>query len=135
MADDTNGEDPLRQLLVDATEINKQSLAQVLKGRVSIDTETGRLLLMPGYSSLDARRKVLVVLLARKASHLLGKVDTETFTNAEITEETGLRPGTAAPSLKSLKELLLVDQDEERAYYVPNPQLANAVQFIGVREA
>ncbi|NIQ82722.1 MAG: hypothetical protein GTN93_32530 [Anaerolineae bacterium] len=131
MTNDANSEDPLRQLLVDADEIDKQALAGVLKGRVSIDSTSGRLVLMPGYSSLDARRKVLAVLLARKAAHLLGLADTEAFTNAEVTQETGLRPGTAAPSLRSLKELLLVDQDGDRAYYIPNPQLASAIGFIG----
>lgn len=123
-------QDPLRDLLVDATEVNRQAIVQVLKGRVSIDSATGRPVLMPGYAELDARRKVLVILLATKAAHLLELAESEFLTAAQVIEESGLPGGTAHPSLKSLRELRLVGQDGSKAYHVPNPQLNNVLSFI-----
>lgn len=126
-----NGDGPLRELLVDATEVDRRAIVEVLKGKVSIDSKSGRPVLSPGFNALDARRKVLTVLLARKAANLLNLVNTEALTNKEVAELTGLPTGTAAPSLKSLKELRLVTQDANKAYYVPNAQLNNAIEFIG----
>ena len=83
-----------------------------------------------GYQRLDARRKIIAALMGRKAAHLLHVVESESLTNKEVTEVTGLPPGTAAPSLKSLRELRLVAQDGGKAYYVPNPQIHAAVQFL-----
>jgi DNA-binding IclR family transcriptional regulator len=73
---------------------------------------------------------VLSVLLARKAARLLKLADNEALTNKEVAEFTGLASGTAAPSLKSLRELRLVSQDSDKAYYVPNAQLGKAIEFV-----
>jgi hypothetical protein len=122
--------DPLRELLVDAAEVDRQAIANVLKGRVSIDSKSGRIVLGPGYQALDARKKVLTILLAQKAALLLKISEGEALTNAEVTHLTGLAPGTSAPSLKSLRELRLVTQTGTKAYYIPNPQLNTAIDFI-----
>ena len=127
---DANTNDPLRRLLVDAAEVDRQAIAEVLEGRVSIDAGSGRLVLMPGYAPLDARRKILLVLLSRKAACLLGVADSEALTNGQLIEQTGVAPGTVAPGLKSLRELRLVGQEANRAYYVPNAQLAAAIRFL-----
>ncbi len=129
----TNGygeDDPLRELLVDATAVDRDAIVDVLKGRIAIDSKSGRLVLSPTYSELDARRKVLSILLARKAAYLLKLAGKEELENKEVAELTGLPPGTAAPSLKSLRELRLVSQDETKAYYIPNAQLSTAIGFI-----
>ncbi len=126
---DTN-EDPLAELLVDAGEVDKVAVVDALRGKVAIDGKSGGLVLQPSYGKLDARRKVLAVLLARKAARLLGVLEEEAFTNKEVAEATGLAPGTAAPSLKSLRELRLVGQDKNKAYLIPNPQLLPAVAFL-----
>jgi hypothetical protein len=133
VADEPNAKDPLRDLLVDATAVDRDAIAAVLKGRIGIDSSSGRLVLSPSYNELDARRKVLSVLLARKAAHLLGLAENEGLTNKQVTELSGLAPGTAAPSLKSLKELRLASQDGAKAYYIPNAQLGNAIEFINAQ--
>jgi hypothetical protein len=133
MVDEANAEDPLRDLLVDATTVDRDAIGSVLKGRIGIDSSSGRPVLSPRYNELDARRKVLSVLLARKAAHLLNLADNEPLTNKEVVELSGLPPGTAAPSLKSLKELRLVSQDGTKAYYVPNTQLNSAIEFINAQ--
>lgn len=122
--------DPLRQLLVDAAAIDRDAIAKVLIGKVEIDAESGRLVLSPGYGSLDAARKVLCVLLARKAALLLKLSEDEAVTNAEMMQLSGLVPGTVAPMLKRLRELRLVAQDSQKAYLVPNVQLRHALAFM-----
>ena len=97
-------DDPLAELLVDADSIDKQALADVLKKRVAIDSKSGRLVPAEEYPSLGSRRKVLAMVLARKAAHLLRVVDSHGLSNKEIVEVTGLPRGTAAPSLKDLRE-------------------------------
>lgn len=124
--------DPLRELLVDASKVDRQAIADTLKERIAIDPTSGRLVLLPGYQALDARRKVLAILLARKAAVLLEVVDSEALANKEITELSGLASGTAAPSVRSLKELRLVGQGEDRAYFIPNARLLDAIRFITV---
>ena len=123
-------EDPLSELLVDAVEADRRSIATALKGRVALDSSSGRLVLSPGYNDLDSRRKVLVVLLGRKAAFLLNLTDSEALTNKDVTDVSGLPPGTAAPGLKSLREMRLVSQDPSKAYYVPNAQILSAVGFL-----
>lgn len=130
MTKQPNVDDPLHELLVDSAAVDRDAIAGILKGRIAIDRNSGRLVLSPSYNELDARRKVLSILLGRKAAHLLGLADGEPLTNKEVGDLAGLPPGTAAPSLKSLKELRLVSQDSGKAYYVPNAHLNNAIEFL-----
>ena len=123
-------DDPLRSLLVDAAEVDRQAIAEVLAGRVAIDGKTGRTVLAPGYATLDSARKVLTILVARKAAHLLDLIESEATSNTEIVRLSGLPPGTAAPNLKRFRELHLVGQDDKKAYYVPNAQLREVIDYI-----
>jgi len=130
MTNEPSADDPLRELLVDATAVDRDAIAAALRGRIGIDSRSGRLVLSPTYNDLDARRKVLSILLARKAALLLKLAESEAVANKEVAELTGLPSGTSAPSLKSLRELRLVSQDASKAYYIPNAQLRNAIEFI-----
>ena len=130
MSEELDKNDPLRALLVDSTEVDRSRIADVLSGRVAIDSQSGRLVLLPGYTTLDARRKILAVLLAGKAAILLNLGDGKALTNKEVTDLTGLPPGTAAPGLKSLKELRLIDQDAGKAYFVPNARIIYACKIM-----
>lgn len=123
MADEATKTDPLQQLLVDAQEVDRSAIAGVLKGIMSIDSSTGRLVLAPGFIALDATRKILAVLLGQKAAALLKVVEAEALTNKQTIELSGLPSGTVAPTLRRLKELHLVDQDNNKAYYIPNARM------------
>lgn len=127
---DKEQDDPLRDLLVDAASVDRRQIAEALKGRIAIDSESGRLVLTSGFTRLDARRKILAVLLARKAGVLLRTSEEEALSNKEVAEVTGLAPGTAAPGLKSLRELRLVGQDGKKSYLIPNAHLADAIHFL-----
>ena len=126
----TDDTDPLRGLLVDAAEVDREAIASTLSGKIALDGETGRPVLSPGYAALDGNRKVLLILLARKAASLLDLAETEVFANKEVVEHSGLPPGTVGPTLRRFKELHLVDQDDNKKYYIPNSQLNQAIAQI-----
>ena len=63
--------DPLRELIVDAAEVDRRAISELLSGLVSIDGASGRLIMSPGYAALDSSKKVLIALLGRKAAYLL----------------------------------------------------------------
>jgi len=130
MTNDVPRDDPLHALVLDAAEVDRAAIAGALKGRVGIDSKSGRAVLSPGFNGLDSRAKVMAVLLARKAAHLLDLADVETMAYKEVVEASGLPPGTVAPSLKDLREGHLVAQNDAKAYYVPNAQINAAVGLL-----
>jgi hypothetical protein len=130
MTDEMNSNDPLRQLLVDAAQVDRERIAGVLKDRVLIDSTSGSLVLLPEYRRFNAYRKILAVLLARKAAVLLDLADTDALTNKQVTELTRLRPGTAAPGVRDLREMHLLDQNSNKAYFIPNSHISAVIEFI-----
>ena len=122
--------DPLRELEVDASAVDRQALATALKGTVGIDMDSGRLSLLGGYFTLDALQKVATVLLAQKAAFLLERVVKEEIASKRVTDESGLPPGTVAPMLKKLREKRLVGQGVNKAYYIPNAQVTRVIGLI-----
>jgi len=100
-------------------------------GLVSIDTATGRPMQADSYAALGSRKKVLAILLACKAAHLLTVRDGESIANKQIVELSGLPPGTVAPSLKDLRKAHLVAQEPDKSYYVPNGQIKRAIAYVG----
>ncbi len=123
-------DDPLAMLLLDAAEVDRALLAEALSDRVGIDSKSGRIVPLPGYAALNARQKVLVILLAAKAASLLGVRDTEVMPAQDVIATSGLPRGTVAPKLKELRDGGLVGQDTDRAYYVPNGLLQRAIQQL-----
>jgi len=122
--------DPLSKLLLDATEADRALIASALNERVGIDASSGRIVLLPGYAAMKARQKVLAVLLAAKAAHLLGLRDGEPIAMQDIVATSGLPRGTVAPKLKELRETHLVGQASDRSYYVPNAVLQRVAQEL-----
>jgi hypothetical protein len=124
-------EDPLSQLLLDAGEVDRGVLATALSDRIGIDSKSGRIVILPGYSPLNTRQKVLVILLAAKAASLLGIRDSEFMGTQEVIGTSGLPQGTVRPKLKELREAGLAAQGTDRAYYVPSARLRRAVEQLG----
>jgi hypothetical protein len=125
-----NDNDPLRNLLVDANQVNREAIADALSGIVALEAGTGNVFLQPSYSKLDAKRKLIAILLARKAAFLLELIDTEGINATQVIAESGLPSGTVHPTLKGLREGRLALQDASRAYYIPNPQVTNAIDAL-----
>jgi len=115
---------------LDAAEVDRAMLAEALADRIGIDGTSGRLVLLPGYSGLNTRQKVLCILLAAKAAHLLEVRDGDMMTTKEIVATSGLPHGTVAPRLKELRENHLVDQATDKAYFIPNAFLQRVVEDL-----
>jgi len=122
--------DPLEALLLDAAEVDRATLAQALGGILGVDTESGRVVLKPGFNDLDTRRKVLAFLLGMKAASLLGKVETEAVTNKDIIQQTGMPTGTVNPKLKELRDRRLVSQSATGLHYVAPHQVTAAIEHL-----
>lgn len=127
--------DPLTTLLVDAEGLDREAIASAIRDRVGIDGANGRLTLLSGYDELDARRKLTVLLLAKKAACLLDLVADESMTYKEAVSASGLAEGTVAPMLRSLKEQRVADQTSARAYFVPTPYIKRAITFLRLGSA
>lgn len=123
-------EDPLSDLLVDAVEVDRARLATGLKGIVGVDTRDGSIVLQPGFNKLTTLQKVVAVLLGRKVSGLLGKLEDESITPKEICDQSGMPSGTVNPKLKELKDMRMVAQTDGGRYYIPNHQIQNALDNI-----
>ena len=122
--------DPLRELLVDAREIDRRSIATTLKNRIAVDSVSGRLHLGNEFDALKSKDKLLLILLGQKVARLLEVSDRETLSFGEIVEISGLPRGTAAPTLKDLKARRLVDQAVGKAYFVPDAQVTRAIRAL-----
>jgi DNA-binding transcriptional ArsR family regulator len=118
-------EDPLERLLVDAVAIDRERIAAALEGRVGIDRTTSSVVVRPAFSGLSSAQKVLAYLLGRKVAALL-EVAGEEATPGEISEQTGMPPGTVRPTLSQLKTERLVTARGGR-YLVPGPAVDSAI--------
>lgn len=124
-------QDPLTDLLLDASEVDRAQLATALGDILGIDTSSGRVVLKPGFNRLSARHKVLAYLLGRKVAMLLGKADSEEVAPKDISRETGIPSGTVHPKLKELREAHLVSQTDSSEYYVAPHQMLQALDALG----
>jgi DNA-binding transcriptional ArsR family regulator len=122
--------DPLADLLLDASEVDRARLATALSDILGIDTTSGRVVLKPGFNRLSARNKLLAFLLGRKVAMLLGKAGSEEVAPKDISRETGIPSGTVNPKLKELREAHLVSQTNSSEYYVAPHQMLQALDEL-----
>jgi len=112
----------LEDLLVSGVELDRELLASLLSPFTRIDREAVQPRFTPKWRELDARGKVGVYLLTRKAMAALGLVpnEEEAATYTQICKETGIKEGTAAATLARLRDRRLVDQAPNKRYFIPN---------------
>ncbi len=112
----------LESLLVNGRELDKKLVQEILSPFLRIDKETCDIRPLSSWSELRAKTRILLYLVARKAIVALGLPLAEERASAtEIMQKTGMRKGTVNPALRSLLEDdRLIEQSEDRKYYVPN---------------
>lgn len=125
-----NQEDPLFDLLLDATEVDRTRLSRALREILGIDTDSGRIVLKPGFVRLNTRKKVLAYLLGKKAAFLLGKTDSEATAPKDVSVETGMPSGTVNPKLRELLEDHIISRTEQSEYYVAAAQFLQAIDEL-----
>jgi len=110
--------DELDELFVDESEtVDKQTLRDILKGRVQL-TKAGEIHLLPTCDKLNAKPRILLYLLGKKALSVK-LASTELTPPKEIYENTGLPGGTVYPYLRELEKSRLVSS-QNGEYFIPN---------------
>lgn len=122
--------DPLADLLLDADEVDRATLSKAVVGLLGIDSSTGRVVLKPGFASLDTRKKVLAYLLGAKVAVLLAKAESEAVSPIDLARQTGLPKGTVNPKLSHLFDERLVSKTAAGAYYIAPHQIHTAVEEL-----
>jgi hypothetical protein len=113
-------QDPLKKLIVDVKALDRQRLVELLDGIVIISTE-GELSVLPKFSNLSTKNKVLALVLGRRASHALNFSEKDSMTPKELEEASGLPGGTLRPLLMkmaSASDRILVNKGG--SYHIPN---------------
>lgn len=101
--------DPLRALVVDTRQINRERLAEILRGKVFLDLETETFLLVSEERArISAYQAVLLSLLARKALSLLKEGVVDAMSPKDLAAATGAKGNTIRPILKRLTSKGLV---------------------------
>lgn len=114
----------LEDLLVDSNEIEEELLAALLLPYAGIERATGEAVFKEPWYELNISQKVLVYLMARKASVVLGLIENECEPQApsEIEACTGIKGNSVRPTLTKLKADKLIEQSSE-GYFVPGVRL------------
>lgn len=123
-------DDPLQALLLDADEVDRTQLAEALGGLLGIDNKTGRVVLKPGFNTLDTRKKVLAFLMGAKVANLLGKSEAEIVSPTELSRGTGMPKGTVNPKLSQLHDQRLISKTKNGAYYLDSHQVPKAAEEL-----
>ena len=116
--------DPLMALVVDTKQINRDKLAEMLRGKVLLDLQTETFLLQPeAKARSSARQAVIMSLLARKALSLLKEGVVDALSPKALCDLTGLKGNTIRPVLKRLSNEGLVVRRPE-GYTIHSSALA-----------
>jgi len=130
---DTVKNDPLQDLVSDNTEdIDRAQLAGLLKMYVAFSKD-GELTFLPAFYKLDNTSKILVILTAQKARHLLfGETHTsEALSSADIISLDVMAEGSVKSTVKRLLEKTYdIKKNADKKYYIPNYQLSSLQQKI-----
>lgn len=120
-------EDPLKQLLVDTKTLDKEKLANLILGNLGI-SEGGEIVILPGFSELTTKSKILSFMLAKKAAKIMSLTTNDSTTIKEVSQRTGLPEGTLGRELSELKQLRFVLN--EGGYFIPD----YAVHLISIEK-
>ncbi len=123
--------DELEKLLVSGKEIDEKMVAEILEPFLKIDKETCDIRPLSSWNDLKANIKILLYLIARKAMVALGlPLPEEKASATEIMQKTGLKKGTVNPALRNLFEDRVIEQSDDRKYYIPNHALEKVKAMI-----
>ncbi len=125
-----NASDPLRSLLVEAAAIDRERIAACLAGRLALDKNSGRTVLLPGYSALDAKAKLLALLLLRRAAVLLGLSEEDAVSPSVAAREAGMPGGTVRRMLPELVDSNQATKATSGGYRLSDAQVSGAIALV-----
>jgi hypothetical protein len=124
-----NAEDPLQALVIDAADVDRQRIADALRGVIAID-KTGQVIPLPGFQDLGAAQKIQAFLLGRKVAVLLDMAEEEAIGPKQLAAQSGVAEGTIYPTVRQLHGSRLISQDVDSAYYLSPHQVTTAIQEL-----
>jgi len=128
--------DELESLLVSGKEVDKKLVAEILEPYLRIDKETCDIRPLSSWSDLKTNIKILLYLIARKAMVALGlPLSEERASATEIMQKTGMKKGTVNPALRNLFEDRVIEQFEDKKYYISNHALEKVKAMISKGQA
>ena len=128
-------EDPLKRLVIDQAETDRELLATLLEDKVRIDPSRATFSFKANIrGALGVKKLVLTALLARKAISLLARDVGEGLTPKELEVHLGVPGNSLRPALKFLKDHGLAVQQEGSRYSVPQYVLEDAGRFLSDKE-
>ena len=111
----------LEDLVVSGKDLDKELVAEVLSPYLRLDKDACSIRPLGPWNELNAKEKILLYLIARKAMVALGfDLGKEGATPNEVIQDTGLKKGTVHPVLRDLLTDRMVDQSKDKRYSVPN---------------
>lgn len=111
--------DPLADLRVDAVSVDREALAEMLRGHVLLDPEGNQIIFLNDVREVGTNVQVVALaLLGQKALHLLDRDLPEGLTPAEIEQATKMAGGSVRSSLKRLSDRGVILKQNGR-YVVP----------------
>lgn len=119
---DKNLANPLEELFTDvSSNIDQAELLAVLKPYLAINRDTKRIIFTPEGLKVNAVKKIVLLLLAKKALKLLALLEQESISPSEMKEEFGknMPSGTIDSTLKRISDSGMVKGDEGR-YFIPD---------------
>ena len=123
-------EDPLEELYVDSAVINKKRLSKALTGIIGIERDTGKSVILEGFSDLNQSQKIFAYLLSRRVAYELGHIEEDEMglSGSAIENETGVPQGTTR---RYCSESRLVESDDEKGgYFIPGYAISQAIDKI-----
>ncbi|MAQ77342.1 hypothetical protein CL684_02350 [Candidatus Campbellbacteria bacterium] len=113
----------LEQLLTDDNDINEKELLDILSPFIKINNSNQDIIFLDSTLDFNLKSKLLLFLLGKKVSFLLGKAETDHIKAKDIIEETGIPKGSVLPNLKLLKDEKLVTSDSQ-GYFITSYQIS-----------
>lgn len=113
--------DELESLLISGKEIDRKLVIEILSPYLKIDKETCDIRPLSSWNELKVNIKILLYLIARKAMMALNlPLSGERASATEIMQKTGMKKGSVNPALRALFNDRVIEQSEDKKYYVPN---------------
>jgi hypothetical protein len=121
----------LEELVVDARDVDRELVADVLKPYLRIDRATCAILPQAGWGEVPNEARVLLYLVARKAMRALNlPISDEAASPLDIERATGIPGGSVRPALKRLLKARLVERQIGAGYIVPNYATLRARTYV-----
>lgn len=134
MSSDEKGGDksnPLEDLYVDASAIDRKRIRDALKGLIAIDRDSGEPRFYQDFETLDTKKKFTGVLLYRRALEALDDLDEDEAVGAESSYFAALLDVDSSTIRHAANDLDFVNnEDTKGGYLIPSHNIKRAVEYM-----